>query len=323
LLWSGKWAFSVDGFREGKASKFQLSAPLASATADGGGSRGSGGEARLPPEEAEFEGFFVMLKETEEGQKKAKIKESEVKVSFTPLEDGKGYRMHGSGVNKFGKFTLEGRLDSTNKKASCTKTYQGEDDAVDDGGSDVDIDIDADEVAEELADLKSDALEHGLVPAAELRRKRRAEEGASVQPAKKPKKKQVGDKKVAVGNEEPDGSQEREKVAEARDENGVVGGKEKEAPQQIKQGGNEAALWEVGALGAAEDRLKEAVTSGDEDKVVSALVALRDGGRISVGLLQATTVGKTVRQLRKSSIQKAAALASDIVGAWRKAVGAG
>jgi len=284
-VWSGKWAFSVEGFAEGNASKFHL---VAGAPAGGA----------VPPSEAEFEGFFVLQKETEEGPRKVKIKEAEVKVSFTSLEDGNAYRMHGAGVNKFGRFTLEGRLDGKSKKASCTKTYEGEDAAAEDEGSDADVEIDADEVADELADLRDDALLHGLVPAAQLRRKRPVDDSVTPTAAKK-KKKPV---EAKVGNP----------TAET-----VPVAAEADAPAP------DVALWDATALGKAESRLKEAVAAGDEASVLAALVALRDGGRISVELLQQTTAGKTVRQLRKSPMSKVSTLATEIVGVWRKSVGGG
>ena len=80
---------------------------------------------QMPPHGAIFSGYFLVKKETEEGEgaegggdgtteksspapkKMSKVLEDDVELTFT--KDGSKFRVTGTGVNKFGEFTLTGR----------------------------------------------------------------------------------------------------------------------------------------------------------------------------------------------------------------------
>ena len=80
----------------------------------------------MPPHSAIFSGYFLVKKETEVGEgaeggdgdvttekgspapkKMSKVLEDDVELTFT--KDGSKFRVTGTGVNKFGEFTLTGR----------------------------------------------------------------------------------------------------------------------------------------------------------------------------------------------------------------------
>jgi hypothetical protein len=150
LIYKGKWGFNKEAHAAKDTSKFEMK---------------SVSEAQFPGDadvDIMFEGFFVMKKDEE---KKVKVKEESVKLSFSSDTEGSSVVVTGTGKNKFGDFSLTGRLDPASKKLQLEKVYIEEDGEFsgdsdgsgsdsDDDGSGMDEELNEDDIAEELADLK-------------------------------------------------------------------------------------------------------------------------------------------------------------------------
>lgn len=152
LSYKGKWAFGKEGHNNKDTSKFELK---------------SLSPAQFPGEETvtiEFEGFFVLNKKEED--RKVKIKEENVKLTFSKDNESSSLIVSGTGKNKMGDFSLAGKLNPESKKLQLEKEYIEEDGEFSGSGSDssgsddddddaeVGEDLDENDIADELADLK-------------------------------------------------------------------------------------------------------------------------------------------------------------------------
>ena len=194
----GKWAFSVQAFKEGKTNRFRLM---------------SKNEDLVEKDNAD--GFFVKLGKHEffgmfllgEGEEMRKIKET-VEIEFKKGETSGTYEVVGTGENEFGKFDLSGFYNAAKRKTVLKKMYQEQaeedgdfdeeedsdeeadyvdrGDVHDDEGTMMDdgVELDKSEMADELAALKAEQE----MSVEELRRKYGGGGGGMEQEEKKKEK---------------------------------------------------------------------------------------------------------------------------------------
>jgi hypothetical protein len=133
LLWKGRWKLAGDT----ESMEFQLSCPLPS---EGNGTH--------PPSGLQWEGFFVMKSDKEEGGK-SKIEEKEVTLQFTPGGDAdSNYTVSGTGCNDLGRFTINGTYKPSDRHLVCEKRYvqaEEEDDGEEEEEDEEEEDEDEDE----------------------------------------------------------------------------------------------------------------------------------------------------------------------------------
>lgn len=105
--WSGTWGFNMVAFKEGKTSKFAFQ------------SKSSSGALSLSgPINGAYDGFFDF--EVPDASS-MRIPEKELMLCFKPMSAKNQFNVQGTGVNRFGKFTVRGSL--VGNELSLSKIY--------------------------------------------------------------------------------------------------------------------------------------------------------------------------------------------------------
>ena len=212
-----------------------------------------------------------------------------------------------------------------------TKAYEDEEfDGSESEGSDSDSDDDCEggggdednDIEDELAALREDQEAHGLTlddGGASKRREKRGGGGGG--------KPEAAKRNVIVKRKADDGSG----GASASGAGDAKRAKSSAAASSAAPPSSAAAVelaplampeaaWEPRALAEAAERLAKMAAAGDAFGLAYCLDALATGGRMTVAHLQATSLGKDVRSLKKHADPAVAARAGQLVDLWKAAV---